>query len=165
MPSLSTADEVTAISGRGVGMDVVRANIERIGGVVDVDSRPSQGVKLCIRVPLTLTIIPALTVSAGRQVFAVPRSAIDEILRAGAVRIDRIGEAEVATVRDRRVPLIALPALLGIEGEAPREEQRLVLLKPAGGEVYALAVDAVHDHEELGGKPAGPAVMGGGPYA
>jgi len=165
MPSLSTADEVTAISGRGVGMDVVRANIERIGGVVDVDSRPSQGVRLCIRVPLTLTIIPALTVSAGRQVFAIPRSAIDEILRAGAVRIDRIGEAEVATIRDRRVPLISLPTLLGIDGAAPREEQKLVLLKPAGGEVYALAVDAVHDHEELVVKPAAPAVMAAGLYA
>ena len=69
---------------------------------------PSQGVRLCIRVPLTLTIIPALTVSAGGQVFAIPRSAIDEILRVGggAVRIDRVGEAEVATVRGRRVPLV-----------------------------------------------------------
>ncbi|HMG46049.1 MAG TPA: chemotaxis protein CheA [Allosphingosinicella sp.] len=165
MPSLSTADEVTAISGRGVGMDVVRANIERIGGVVDVESRPSQGVKLCIRVPLTLTIIPALTVSAGGQVFAVPRSAIDEILRGNAVRVDRVGEAEVATVRGRRVPLIGLPALLGIDSDTPRAEQKFVLLKPAGGEVYALAVDAVHDHEELVVKPAAPAVMAAGLYA
>jgi two-component system chemotaxis sensor kinase CheA len=165
MPSLSTADEVTAISGRGVGMDVVRANIERIGGVVDVESKPSQGVRLCIRVPLTLTIIPALTVSAGGQVFAVPRSAIDEILRGNAVRVDRIGEAEVATVRGRRVPLIGLPALLGIDSGTPRAEQKFVLLKPAGGEVYALAVDAVHDHEELVVKPAAPAVMAAGLYA
>ncbi|HKR24143.1 MAG TPA: Hpt domain-containing protein, partial [Allosphingosinicella sp.] len=97
-PGLSTAGEVTAISGRGVGMDVVRANIERIGGVVDVDSRPSQGVRLAIRVPLTLTIIPALTVSVNGQCFAIPRSAIDEILRVagGAVRFDKVGEAEVA---------------------------------------------------------------------
>ena len=167
MPSLSTAEEVTEISGRGVGMDVVRANIERIGGVVDLDSRASQGVKLCIRVPLTLTIIPALTVSAGGQVFAIPRSAIDEILRAGggAVRIDTIGEAEIATIRDRRVPLIALADLLEVEAKAKRDEQRLILLKPAGGDVYALAVDAVHDHEELVVKPAAPAVMTAGLYA
>jgi two-component system, chemotaxis family, sensor kinase CheA len=167
MPSLSTAEEVTEISGRGVGMDVVRANIERIGGVVDLDSRISQGVKLCIRVPLTLTIIPALTVSAGGQVFAIPRSAIDEILRAGggAVRIATIGEAEIATIRDRRVPLISLASLLEVEACAPREDQRLILLKPAGGDVYALAVDAVHDHEELVVKPAAPAVMAAGLYA
>jgi two-component system chemotaxis sensor kinase CheA len=165
MPSLSTAQEVTAISGRGVGMDVVRANIERIGGVVDIDSRLNHGVRLIIRVPLTLTIIPALTVSAGSQVFAVPRSAIDEILRAGPVKIDQVGDAEVATIRDRRVPIIGLAALLGIESDAPRDQGRLVLLKPAGGEVYALAVDAVHDHEELVVKPAAPAVMVAGLYA
>jgi two-component system chemotaxis sensor kinase CheA len=164
-PSLSTAQRVTAISGRGVGMDVVRANIERIGGVIDVDSRPRQGVRLCIRVPLTLTIIPALTISAGGQVFAVPRSAIDEILRVCAIRTDRVGDAEIATVRGRRVPLISLPALLGIEGAVPREDQKIVLLKPAGGEAYALAVDAVHDHEELVVKPAAPAVMAAGLYA
>src|SRR4051812_22912815 len=164
-PSLSTAQRVTAISGRGVGMDVVRANIERIGGVIDIDSRPRQGVRLCIRVPLTLTIIPALTISAGGQVFAVPRSAIDEILRVSAIRTDCVGAAEVATVRGRRVPLVSLPVLLGIEGAVPREEQKIVLLKPAGGEAYALAVDAVHDHEELVVKPAAPAVMAAGLYA
>jgi two-component system chemotaxis sensor kinase CheA len=167
LPGLSTAGEVTAISGRGVGMDVVRANIERIGGVVDIDTRPSQGVRLAIRVPLTLTIIPALTVSAGGQVFAIPRSAIDEILRVGggAVTFDRIGEAEVATVRERRMPVVALPGLLGVEAAAARADQRIILLKPAGGDVYALLVDAVHDHEELVVKPAAPAVMAAGLYA
>ncbi len=164
-PSLSTADEVTSISGRGVGMDVVRANIERIGGVVDLDSKPNQGVRLCIRVPLTLTIIPALTVCAGGQVFAVPRSAIDEILRGSVIQIDRVGDAEVALVRDRRMPLIDLPGLLGVASEFARADQKLVLLKPAGGEVYALAVDTVHDHEELVVKPAAPAVMAAGLYA
>jgi two-component system chemotaxis sensor kinase CheA len=166
-PGLSTAGEVTAISGRGVGMDVVRANIERIGGVVDIDSRASQGVRLCIRVPLTLTIIPALTVSAGGQVFAIPRSAIDEILRVagGAVRFDRVGEAEVAMVRGRRVPVVGLPDLLGIQASVGREEQKIILLKPAGGDVYALVVDAVHDHEELVVKPAAPLVMAAGLYA
>ena len=164
-PSLSTAEKVTAISGRGVGMDVVRANIERIGGVIDVDSRPKQGVRLCIRVPLTLTIIPALTVSAGKQIFAVPRSAIDEILRVGAIRIDGVGEAEIATIRGRRVPLVGLATLLGIAADVADDDQRIVLLKPAGGQPYALAVDAVHDHEELVVKPAAPAVMAAGFYA
>src|SRR3954469_11227379 len=164
-PSLSTAEQVTAISGRGVGMDVVRANIERIGGVIDIDSRPQQGVRLSIRVPLTLTIIPALTISAGGQVFAVPRSAIDEILRVGAIRIDHVGASEIATVRGRRVPLVGLATLLGITADVADEDQRIVLLKPAGGEVYALAVDAVHDHEELVVKPAAPAVMAAGLYA
>lgn len=166
-PGLSTAGQVTAISGRGVGMDVVRANIERIGGVVDIDSRFGHGVKLVIRVPLTLTIIPALTVSAGGQIFAIPRSAIEEILRArgDAVRIDRLGEANVATIRGRRVPLVGLPGLLGVAATSADSEQKLILLKPAGGDVYALAVDAVHDHEELVVKPAAPLVMAAGLYA
>jgi two-component system chemotaxis sensor kinase CheA len=166
-PGLSTAGQVTAISGRGVGMDVVRANIERIGGVVDIDSRFGHGVKLVIRVPLTLTIIPALTVSAGGQIFAIPRSAIEEILRArgGAVRIDRLGDANVATIRGRRVPLVGLPGLLGVAAATEEAEQKLILLKPAGGDVYALAVDAVHDHEELVVKPAAPLVMAAGLYA
>ena len=180
-PGLSTAGEVTAISGRGVGMDVVRANIERIGGLVDIDSRRGEGVRLCIRVPLTLTIIPALTVSAGGQIFAIPRSAIEEILRAGgATQLDRIGQSTVATVRGRRVPLIALSDLLGVEATVPDSDgaasasalrtrglpsSSIILLKPAGGDVYALAVDAVHDHEELVVKPAAPAVMTAGLYA
>ena len=166
-PGVSTAGEVTAISGRGVGMDVVRANIERIGGVVDVDSRVGQGVRLVIRVPLTLTIIPALTVSAGGQIFAIPRSAIVEILRPGgdSVRIDAVGESRVARVRDRRMPLLGLADLLGVASSVVEAEARLILLKPAGGETYALVVDAVHDHEELVVKPAAPAVMTAGLYA
>src|SRR3546814_4416332 len=84
---LSTAQEVTAISGRGVGMDVVRANIERIGGVVDIESKLGQGVRLTLRVPLTLTIIPALTVSVGGHNYAIPRSAIAEIVRSKNTRV------------------------------------------------------------------------------
>lgn len=166
-PGLTTAAEVTAISGRGVGMDVVRANIERIGGVIDVDSRPGEGVRLAIRVPLTLTIIPALTVSAGGQIFAIPRSSIEEILRAGgdSVRIEAVGEACVATIRGRRVPLVSLAELVGAERTADAQGEKIILLKPAGGDLYALAVDAVHDHEELVVKPAAPAVMAAGIYA
>src|SRR5688572_18502629 len=165
-PGLSTAGEVTAISGRGVGMDVVRANIERIGGVVDIDSRRGEGVRLCIRVPLTLTIIPALTVSAGGQVFAIPRSAIEEILRAGAgTHVATVGESKVATIRGRRVPLLDLSGLLGVDSSAAPDDRKIILLKPAGGDVFALAVDTVHDHEELVVKPAAPAVMTAGLYA
>ncbi|HZG45894.1 MAG TPA: ATP-binding protein, partial [Allosphingosinicella sp.] len=112
---LSTAQEVTAISGRGVGMDVVRANIERIGGLIEVESKLGKGVRFTIRVPLTLTIIPALTVSACGQTFAVPRAAIEEILRAGgsSVRLEQLGDSCIATIRGRRVPLVTLASLLG----------------------------------------------------
>jgi two-component system chemotaxis sensor kinase CheA len=164
---LSTASEVTAISGRGVGMDVVRSNVERIGGIVEVDSAPGEGARMTLRVPLTLTIIPALTVSIGNQHFAIPRSAIVEIVRANgeSVTLDSVGGAGVATIRGVRVPEVALSAILGLESEIPESERNLVVLRPAGGDVYALAVDRIHDHEELVVKPAAPAVMATGLYA
>ncbi|MBA2466625.1 MAG: chemotaxis protein CheA [Sphingomonas sp.] len=164
---LSTAREVTAISGRGVGMDVVRSNVERIGGIVEVDSKPGLGTHMTLRVPLTLTIIPALTVSIGHQHFAIPRSAIEEIVRANgeSVGLERIGGAGVATIRGRRVPEVALADILGLDSPMSDEERTLVVLRPAGGDVYALAVDRIHDHEELVVKPAAPAVMATGLYA
>jgi two-component system chemotaxis sensor kinase CheA len=164
---LSTAKEVTAISGRGVGMDVVRANIERIGGVVDVESKLGQGVRLTLRVPLTLTIIPALTVSVGGRNYAIPRSATEEIVRAknNAVRIEMLGGSKIAVIRDRRIPLVSLAEVLGVKQERADEDQSMIVLKPAGGDDYALAVDIVHDHEELVVKPAAPAVMAAGLYA
>lgn len=164
---LSTAREVTAISGRGVGMDVVRANIERIGGIVDVESKLGQGLRLTLRVPLTLTIIPALTVSVDGQSYAIPRSTIEEIVRSrgDSARIENLGGSSIATIRDRRIPLVALAGVLGVESRAAEHERNMIVLKPAGGDVYALAVDAVHDHEELVVKPAAPAVMATGLYA
>ena len=164
---LSTAPEVTAISGRGVGMDVVRSNIERIGGTVEIDSKSGCGTRMTLRVPLTLTIIPALTVSIGSQHFAIPRSAIEEIVRANgsSVTLDRIGGAGVATIRGRRVPEVALADVLHLPSDVPDHERTLVVMRPAGGDVYALAVDRIHDHEELVVKPAAPAVMATGLYA
>jgi two-component system, chemotaxis family, sensor kinase CheA len=164
---LSTAKEVTSISGRGVGMDVVRSNVERIGGVVEVDSTPGVGTRMTLRVPLTLTIIPALTVSIGSQHFAIPRSAIDEIVRANgeSVTLEHVGGAGVATIRGRRVPEVSLAEVLGLESEVDPSERTLIVLRPAGGDVYALSVDRIHDHEELVVKPAAPAVMNTGLYA
>ena len=166
-PGVSTAKEVTAISGRGVGMDVVRSNVERIGGVVEVDSRPGEGTRMTLRVPLTLTIIPALTVSIGSQHFAIPRSAIDEIVRANgeSVTLEHLGGAGVATIRGRRVPEVSLAAILGLESRVDAKDRTLIVLRPAGGDVYALSVDKIHDHEELVVKPAAPAVMATGLYA
>ena len=164
---LSTAREVTAISGRGVGMDVVRSNVERIGGIVEVDSKPGEGTRMTLRVPLTLTIIPALTVSIAGQHFAIPRSAIEEIVRANgeSVTLEHLGGAGVATIRGRRVPEISLAAVLGLDSQVDEQDRTLVVLRPAGGDVYALSVDRIHDHEELVVKPAAPAVMATGLYA
>jgi two-component system chemotaxis sensor kinase CheA len=148
-------------------MDVVRSNVERIGGIVEVDSTPGEGTRMTLRVPLTLTIIPALTVSIGSQHFAIPRSAIVEIVRANgeSVTLDSLGGAGVATIRGKRVPEIALAEVLGLESSVAPEDRNLVVLRPAGGDVYALGVDKIHDHEELVVKPAAPQVMATGLYA
>ena len=123
---------------------------------------------MTLRVPLTLTIIPALTVSIGGQHFAIPRSAIEEIVRANgeSVTLERIGGAGVATIRGRRVPeVVARRHPRPRQRRRPTRTARLIVLRPAGGDVYALAVDRIHDHEELVVKPAAPAVMATGLYA
>ena len=163
-PGLSSRDEVSAISGRGVGMDVVRMNIEQIGGRVSMRNRPGQGLAIAIHVPLTLSIISTVIVQAGAQRFAIPRQAVEEIVTAhgASVRLDQIGDAAVATVRGRRLPLLPLAGLLGLpDGGAAAT---LAIISTRDGD-YALGVDAVLDTEELVVKPAAPVVMATGFYA
>ena len=164
-PGVSSRDEVTAISGRGVGMDVVRANVEQIGGRIDVSNRPGRGLALSVEVPLTLAILTAVVVRAGQQRFAVPRVAIEEIVAAnsGAIRVDRIGGARMVTIRGRRLALVDLADLLGL-AETRRDPPMLAIVDVPGG-AYALGIDAVFDTEELVVKPAAPAVMAAGVYA
>jgi two-component system chemotaxis sensor kinase CheA len=164
-PGLSSRDEVTAISGRGVGMDVVRANIEQLGGRIELDNRPGAGLTLAIHVPLTLAILSAVVVGVNDTCFALPRQAIDEIIamRSPAIRIDRVGAQMVVRVRERLMPLIDLGTLMALRGE-PSDDATLVIVDVPGGS-FALVVDSVLDTEELVVKPAAPAVMAAGLYA
>ncbi|HEU0043564.1 chemotaxis protein CheA [Sphingomonas sp.] len=163
-PGLSSRDTVTAVSGRGVGMDVVRANIEQIGGRVALRNRPGRGLAIAIHVPLTLSILSTIIVRAGSQRFAVARSAVEEIVtsRSSAVRLDIVGDTAVATVRGRRRPLLNLAELIGVPDG--RDANTLAIIATRDGD-YALAVDEVLDTEELVVKPASPAVMATGFYA
>ncbi|MBO9712952.1 chemotaxis protein CheW [Sphingomonas sp.] len=166
-PGLTSKDEVSDISGRGVGMDIVRASIEQIGGRIDLDNAPGKGLRIAIHVPLTLSIISAIVVGVSKQRFALPRQAIEEIVteRGDQIRIDMLGGSRIATVRDRRIPLVDLGELLGIEHrQAFGEAQMLAIVSVSEGS-YALAVDTVLDNEELVIKPASPAVMTTGVYA
>jgi len=164
-PGLSSKDEVSEVSGRGVGMDVVRSSIEAIGGRVELDSVPGKGLRLAIHVPLTLSIISTIVVGIGEQRFAIPRQAIEEIVteRSQAIRIDSIGGTPVATVRERRLPLVDLAGLLGLE--RPETGAQMLAIVNIGEGSYALAVDTVLDNEELVIKPAAPVVMSTGLYA
>ncbi|TGX52311.1 chemotaxis protein CheA [Sphingomonas gei] len=165
-PGLSSKDVVSEVSGRGVGMDIVRASIEQIGGRVDLDSIPGKGLKLAIHVPLTLSIISAIVVGAGGQRFAISRQAIEEIVtdQGEAIRIDTIGGAQVLSVRGRRMPLLNLCEVLGLT-RAVHNGPRMISIVNIGEGSYALAADMVLDNEELVIKPASPAVMSTGVYA
>jgi two-component system, chemotaxis family, sensor kinase CheA len=162
-PGLSSRDDVSSLSGRGVGMDVVRTNVEQIGGATTLANQPGQGLAVTIEVPLTLAILSAIVIESNHVRFAVPRQAVDEIVsgHAAVVRVDRIGDADIVTVRDRRLPLVSLESVLG--GRAVPPEMLVILQVPGGA--YALAVDAVLDTEELVVKPAAPAVMSAGIYS
>ena len=162
-PGVSTAAAVTQVSGRGVGMDVVRANVERIGGLVTLDSEAGQGLSVVICVPLTLSIISAISVCVNGQHFAIPRTAIEEIVAADnpLLHRDRIGSAHVLRLRDRSMPLVGLGDVLGI----PAFGGGIIAVVSASEGSYALAADAIGDHEELVIKPAAPVVMSTGLYA
>ncbi|MGV7121594.1 chemotaxis protein CheA [Sphingopyxis sp. 550A] len=168
-PGFSTAAKITAISGRGVGMDIVRANVEKIGGVVDLRNDEGRGLAVVLRVPMTLTIISGLMVRAAGQYFAIPRGSVREILLEtnDSVRIERIGGGELVTVRGEPFPLLRLETVLGRERDPGDdvEDRALVLVRPGQGQSYALSVAAIHDHEELVIKPAAPMIMATGLYA
>ncbi|WP_432770106.1 MAG: chemotaxis protein CheA [Sphingopyxis sp.] len=168
-PGFSTASTVTAVSGRGVGMDIVKSNLEKIGGIVELRNDEGRGLTILLRVPMTLTIISGLMVRAAGQYFAIPRGAVREILleTSDSVRIDRVGGGELATVRGAQYPLLRLETVLGRERDDgdDAEDRALVIVRPGQGQSYALSVAAIHDHEELVIKPAAPMIMATGLYA
>ena len=162
-PGLSTAEAVSQVSGRGVGMDVVRANIEKVGGTIDVTSKAGEGTSFHLQLPLTLSIIAALTVEVEGQLYAIPRSYVEEVAFANVQDIEfaRAGERQLMTFRGRRVPCVALADVFGIAD--PRRiawgSKTLVVMRLASDEVFALGVDRVHDHEDVVVKPIAPAIM------
>ena len=162
-PGLSTAHRVTSISGRGVGMDVVRSNIEKFGGTLEIESLPGEGTRFLICVPLTLSILPSLTVESGGQTFAIPRSYVEEIVSAsgGELEFAEIGERRYLTFRDRRLACVSLDSALGL-GEREADASLFVILRLGWGDLYALAVDRIFDHQELVIKPLSPGIMQSG---
>ncbi len=162
MPGFSTAAAVTSVSGRGVGMDVVKTNIERISGAVELRSVAGQGTVLTIRIPLTLAIVPGLIVAAGGQRFVVPQLGVVELVRVGpeskgtAIEIGQIGGAEVLRLRDRLLPLADLASLLDLDVERPSDADHIVAVMQAGGAMFGLVVDEVFDTEEIVVKPVAP---------
>ncbi|MFN7926250.1 MAG: chemotaxis protein CheA [Bryobacteraceae bacterium] len=180
-PGFSTAEKVTNVSGRGVGMDVVKTNIEKIGGAVDVQSRVGQGTVLKIKIPLTLAIIPALIVSSGGDSFAIPQVSLLELVRLegeDARRgIETIHGTPVYRLRGNLLPLVDLSAQLNVEpASAAGEGVVNIVVLQADGRQFGLIVESINDTEEIVVKPlaqqlkglqvfAGATIMGDGRVA
>ncbi|HLJ96561.1 MAG TPA: chemotaxis protein CheA [Gemmataceae bacterium] len=164
LPGFSTAEKVSNISGRGVGMDVVKTNIERIGGTVDIQSEPRKGTTLKIKIPLTLAIIPALIVTSGGDRYAIPQVSLLELVRLEGEQarkgIEMIHGAPVYRLRGHLLPLVHLDREL--RSERPRSEQDVIniVVLQADDRQFGLVVEGINDTEEIVVKPLGTHLKG-----
>ncbi len=168
-PGFSTASVVTAVSGRGVGMDVVKTNIEKIGGTIDLKTTPGSGTTFIIKIPLTLAIVSALIVEAGKERFAIPQISVVELVRAQkeASRghneaggsesvIERINDTPVLRLRDRLLPLVNLNDLLDLGDSHNDDSGAYIVVAQVGANILGIIVDRVFDTEEIVVKPVAP---------
>ena len=153
----STAEKVTSVSGRGVGMDVVRTNIEKIGGTVELKSVPGKGSSFIIKIPLTLAIVSALIVECAAERFAIPQISVLELVRVtnnSEHGIELINNAPVLRLRDRLLPLVSLKKLLRLSnGE---DQETFIVVTQVGTYTFGIIVDRVFDTEEIVVKPVAP---------
>src|SRR3974390_2267059 len=156
-PGFSTAAQITSVSGRGVGMDVVRTNIDQIGGTIDVKSVAGEGCSVTIKIPLTLAIVSALIVEAGGDRFAIPQLSVVELVRARANsehRIERIKDTAVLRLRNKLLPLMHLKKLLRIDdGSSSDPENGFIVVTQVGSQTFGIVVDGVFHTEEIVVKP------------
>ncbi|MGC1540220.1 MAG: hybrid sensor histidine kinase/response regulator [Xanthobacteraceae bacterium] len=156
-PGFSTAASVTSVSGRGVGMDVVRTNIDQIGGTIDIKSVAGEGSSVTIKIPLTLAIVSALIVEAGGDRFAIPQLSVVELVRARANsehRIERIKDTAVLRLRNKLLPLMHLKKLLKIDdGSSSDPENGFIVVTQVGSQTFGIVVDGVFHTEEIVVKP------------
>src|SRR5467141_3640203 len=156
-PGFSTAASVTSVSGRGVGMDVVRTNIDQIGGTIDIKSVAGEGSSVTIKIPLTLAIVSALIVEAAGDRFAIPQLSVVELVRARANsehRIERIKDTAVLRLRNKLLPLMHLKKLLKIDdGSSSDPENGFIVVTQVGSQTFGIVVDGVFHTEEIVVKP------------
>jgi two-component system chemotaxis sensor kinase CheA len=155
----STAEQVTAVSGRGVGMDVVRTNIEKIGGTIDLKATVGKGSSFKIKIPLTLAIVSALIVETAGERYAIPQLSVLELVRTGEGsdhKIEEIQGTPVMRLRERLLPLISLRSHLDLEGGDMEEIESFVVVTQVGPYQFGILVDRVFDTEEIVVKPVAP---------
>ena len=156
----STAEKITSVSGRGVGMDVVRTNIEKIGGTIELQSVAGKGTTFIIKIPLTLAIVSALVVESAKERFAIPQISVVELVRASPrsdTRIEMINSSPVLRLRDRLLPLVNLRNLLRqASSQTEASDEYFVVVTQVGAYSFGIIVDRVFDTEEIVVKPVSP---------
>ncbi len=167
-PGFSTAEQVTSVSGRGVGMDVVRSNIEKIGGTIDMVSTVGKGSNFSIKIPLTLAIVAGLIVKAQDERYAIPQISVLELVRAASAeragendhKIEMINDTPVLRLRNRLLPLVYLNEVLGFDEIAENEDRTttddFIIVSQVGTFTFGIVVDQVFDTEEIVVKPVAP---------
>ncbi len=185
MPGFSTAEQVTNISGRGVGMDVVKSNVEKIGGSVDIYSEVGSGSTFKLKIPLTLAIVPALVVKDKGETFAIPQMSLVELVRFETsdenLKLEKLHGSEFFRLRGELIPIFRLSQHLGLKGtkstsDLISDESVNIVVLNTDGKIYGLIVDLILDTEEIVVKPlskelkslsfyAGATIMGDGNVA
>jgi len=182
LPGFSTAEKITNVSGRGVGMDVVKTNVEKIGGTVDIQSTAGRGTTVRVKIPLTLAIVPALVVTCGGERYAIPQVSLLELVRIVpddvAQSVEQVHGTPVYRLRGRLLPLVYLrdELKLAVDASAARREAVNIVVLQADDRQFGLVVDEINDTEEIVVKPlrqqlkmvktfAGSSIMGDGRVA
>jgi len=161
-PGFSTAAAVTSVSGRGVGMDVVKTNIEKIGGTVELKSEEGKGATFTIKIPLTLAIVSALIVESATERYAIPQTSVVELVRVSGdseMKIERINDTAVLRLRNRLLPLVFLDQTLRLvpaTDEIDTQSEKFIVVSLVGSYQFGIVVDRVFDTEEIVVKPVAP---------
>jgi two-component system, chemotaxis family, sensor kinase CheA len=158
LPGFSSSEQVTNLSGRGVGMDIVKSNIDKINGTIEIHSQKGQGTTFKIKIPLTLAIIPALIVISGGDRYAIPQTSIQELVRLEAWAVNQIEmfyDVPVYRLRDTLVPLVYLNQVLQIPNSLPKLEMFSLVIVQVDNYQFGLVVDTIEDIQDVMVKPLG----------
>jgi len=159
LPSMSTADTVSNLSGRGVGLDIVKTKIESLGGIVEVDTREGKGTKFIIRLPLTLAMIQALLVYIGEERYAIPLSSVKQIVKIKPQEIKEVQKREILLMGETIIPIVKLNQVLDIQTENDKQSMTIVIVSK-GEKLYGLAVDNLIGQQEIVIKNVGKYLSG-----
>jgi two-component system chemotaxis sensor kinase CheA len=159
-PSFSTSDKISNLSGRGVGLDVVKTKIEQLGGVIEVETESGKGSKFIIRLPLTLAVIQALLVVIGSEKYAIPLNTIKEIIKITPDQIKNVQKQDVVLLRNTVIPIVKLGEILEVPDDDKEKKNLTVVIVKKGEKLSGFLVDSLIGQQEIVIKPLGKLLSG-----